>query len=41
MTEEVDLDNTLRIKRRKKVTGTEAKAVKVGIIKRNVKIVEN
>ncbi len=41
MTEEVDLDNILKIKRKRKVTGTEVRAARVDITKRNVKIVEN
>jgi hypothetical protein len=41
MTEEVDLDNILKIKRKRKATGTEVRAARVDITKRNVKIVEN
>jgi|LakMenE01Jun11ns_1017448.scaffolds.fasta_scaffold5953722_1 hypothetical protein len=42
MIEEVDLDNTLRTKRKKRVTDTEARAVaKADTTKRNVRIVEN
>jgi hypothetical protein len=41
MTEEVDLDNILKIKRRRKVTDTGAKAAKADITKKNVRIVEN
>jgi hypothetical protein len=41
MTEEVDLDNTLKIKRKRKATDTEVRAAKADITKRNVRIVEN